>query len=271
VVRGTASTRVVALLGHPVAHSVSPQIHNAAFAAAGIDAVYAAFDIVPERIDDAVDAIATLGLLGANVTVPHKRAAFLRVPRRAQAAELTGAANTIYWDGDALAVDNTDVAGLGTVLRDLGVGADPVLLLGAGGVARAAAVALGEVGAQVEVVARREAAAVEIRAIAAAAGAECSPVEQPRLVINATPLGLQGETLPDRFMDLEPGQIALDLVYGSSDTPFLAAARAAGATVADGRGMLLSQAAAAFERWTGVAAPRDVMASAMEEALGKTD
>ena len=271
MVAATASTRVVALLGHPVAHSVSPQIHNAAFAAAGIDAVYAAFDVAPERIDDAVDAISVLGLLGANVTVPHKRSVFLRVPRRASAAETTGAANTVYWDDGALAVDNTDVEGLRTVLADLGVGADPVVLLGTGGAARAAAVALGGIGAQVEVVGRREAAAVEIRAIAATAGAECAPTDDPRLVINATPLGLQGEALPDRFMHLGAGQIALDLIYGTRDTPFLAAARAGGATVCDGRGMLLGQAAAAFERWTGVPAPREVMATAMGDALAKTD
>ena len=261
----------MALLGHPVAHSVSPQIHNAAFAAAGIDAVYTAFDVAPEHIEEAVDAIAALGLLGVNITVPHKRAVYLRIPRRSAAADLTGAANTVYWDGDALAVDNTDVEGLRTVLAGLGISADPVVLLGAGGAARAAAVALGELGAQVEVVARREAAAVEIRAIAAAAGAASASTETPRLVVNATPLGLRGERLPDRFMQLQAGQIALDLVYGQRDTPFLAAARAAGATVSDGREMLLSQAVAAFERWTSVPAPRDVMARAMGEALAKSD
>jgi shikimate dehydrogenase len=261
----------VALLGHPVAHSVSPAIHNAAFAAVGIDAVYTAFDVAPERIDAAVDAISALGLLGANVTIPHKQAVFLRIPHRSHEAELTGAANTVYWDGDALAADNTDVHGLRSVLDSLGIVDDPVVLVGAGGAARAAAMVLGERGARVEIAARREEAAVQVRAIAAAAGAVCEPVEHPRLVINATSLGLLDESLPSRFMHLEAQQIALDLVYGPRDTPFLAAARAAGATVADGRQMLLAQAAAAFTRWTGAPAPWDVMATAMDRELGKTD
>src|SRR5687768_2000455 len=105
----TGSTRVAALLGHPVAHSVSPQLHNAAFVAAGVDAVYVAFDIDPVHIDDALRAVPALRLLGVNVTVPHKRAAYAAVRRRTEDAELSGAVNTLYWDGDDLAADNTDI------------------------------------------------------------------------------------------------------------------------------------------------------------------
>ena len=265
----TAATRLVALLGHPVGHSISPQIHNAAFAAAGVDAVYVALDVVPDRIDAAVDALEAMGFLGANVTVPHKRAVYLRFPRRSDDAERSGAANTVYWTDGGLAVDNTDVEALRQVLgSDVGLSAgDGVVLLGTGGAARAAAVALGPFGVPVEVVGRRSEAVNEIRAVLTAAGAVAADVAGPRLVINATPLGMRGEALPDRFMGLGGGQTALDLVYRASDTPFVAAARAAGATALDGRGMLVHQAAAAFQRWTGVQAPLAVMTAAAEQAL----
>lgn len=258
----------MALLGHPVAHSVSPQIHNAAFAAAGIDAVYVAMDVVPQRISQAVAAVEAMGLLGANITVPHKRAVFLAVPRRTDAAERSGAANTLYFDDGLMTADNTDVEGLWRVFTDLGLAADDnVVLFGAGGAARAAAVALGPIGARVEVVARSDEAARQIQSLAEEAGAAGAGEGEPRLVINATPLGLQGETLPERFMRLQEGQIALDLVYGRRDTPFLAAARAGGAAAHDGRGMLVAQAAASFRRWTGVEPPIQVMAAAAEKAL----
>lgn len=265
----TAATRLVALLGHPVAHSISPQIHNAAFQAAGIDAVYVALDVDPDRIDAALDGLQAIGFFGANVTVPHKRAVYLRIPRRAHDAEVSGAANTLFWDGETLAADNTDVQALRDVLAgDVGLtGGEGVVLFGTGGAARAAAVALGQLGVTVEVVGRREESINEIRGVATTAGAVSAYVAEPKLVINATPVGLHGEALPDRFLALGPGQIALDLVYGPSDTPFLAAARAQGAQALDGRGMLVAQAAAAFERWTGVPAPRDVMTKAAEAAL----
>ena len=264
-----ATTRVVALLGHPVGHSVSPQLHNAAFAAVGFDAVYVAFDVEPQAVGTAVSAIAALGLLGANVTVPHKRAVYLAVDARTVAADACGAANTLFWDGNDLVADNTDVEGLRTVLvDDVGLAAgEGVVLFGAGGAARAAAVALGQLGARVEVVGRRQTAVDDVRQVAATAGAVVGNVGQPRVVINATPLGLHGEALPGRFMTLGASQTALDLVYGGTDTPFLAAARRNGAQALDGRGMLLRQAAAAFERWTGLPAPSDAMAEALEASL----
>jgi len=266
----TARTKVVALLGHPVGHSVSPQLHNAAFAAAGLDAVYVAFDVGEQDVDDAIVAIERLGLVGANVTVPHKRAVFHSVHRRTPDAEASGAANTVFRDAEGLAVDNTDIAGLTEVLRDdvaLQTG-DVVVLLGTGGAARAAAVALGRLGARVHVLGRRPEAIGDIRAVLERHGGfALDSGADARVVINATPLGLKGERLPDDLMNLGAEQVALDLVYGSRDTPFLAAARNAGALALDGRGMLVAQAAAAFERWTGVAAPVDVMRTAVQTAL----
>ncbi len=269
----SAATRLACLLGHPVAHSVSPQLHNAAFAAAGIDAVYVACDVGPERVTDAVAGLRALRVLGANVTVPHKQTVLPLADDATAEARLVGAANTLYWDGDRLLADNTDAAGLGDVLeREVGLAAgEPVVLFGAGGAARAAAVALGRFGARVEVVARRPEAAAAVAALAAAAGADADAGDldavEPRLVINATPLGLQGESVPDRFLHLRPGQVALDLVYAPDDTPFLAAARARGATALDGRGMLVAQAGRAFRRWTGIAPPLRAMAAAADAAL----
>ena len=269
----TASTRVVALLGHPVAHSVSPQLHNAAFAATGIDAVYVAWDVAPADIDDALLAVGALGLLGANITVPHKRAAFLTARARTADATASGAANTLFWDGGTLTADNTDVAGLQTVLAEevsLRPG-DQALLLGTGGVARAAALALGRAGATVEVVGRRADAAADIGALISESGGRVTSVENPRVAINATPLGMHGESPPERFVHLTSGQVALDLVYGPAPTPFLRSAKAGGATAVDGRGLLVAQAAAAFSRWTGVPAPVDVMSAAVDAALRERD
>jgi shikimate dehydrogenase len=260
----TAATALICLLGDPVAHSRSPQIHSAAFAARGIDAVYVAC-----RVTDApaaVDGLHALGALGANVTVPHKRAVWEHVTHRTPEAELIGATNTLYRaDDGGWTADNTDAAGLLRVLRDdlaLEPG-DGAVVFGAGGAARAAVVALGRAGAHVRVEARRPDRAADVQRLGLAAGAgELAFEVRPRLVINATPLGLHGERLPARFHDLREGQVALDLTYGATPSPFVADARARGLDAQDGLGMLVGQAAAAFERWTGQAAPVEAMHAA---------
>lgn len=265
----TARTRLACLLGHPVAHSASPQIHTAAFAAAGVDAVYVAFDVSPGDLPAAVAGLRRLGVLGANVTVPHKRAVLALADARTPEANAVGAANTLLFDGDAVTADNTDARGLRTALeRDVGLrSGDAAVIFGAGGAARAAAVALGRLGARVRVEARRADAAQDVTAVARAAGAATGEAGVPRLVVNATPLGLRGEALPDRFMGLSADQVALDLVYRHESTPFLRAARRAGAAAHDGLGMLVAQAAWSFERWTGLPAPVEDMARAARAAL----
>lgn len=261
----TAATALVCLLGDPVAHSRSPQLHTAAFAACGVDAVYVACRVTD--VPAAVDGLHALGALGANVTVPHKRAVWEHVARRTDEADLIGAANTLFRaDDGGWVADNTDAAGLLRVLRDdVGLTAgDGVEVFGAGGAARAAAVALGRLGARVRVDARRRGAADEVQALAARAGADLlEPGAQPRLVVNATPLGLHGERLPDRYHDLRGGQAALDLTYGADPSPFVADARARSLAAWDGLGMLLGQAAVAFERWTGRPAPVEAMRGAL--------
>ncbi|CAN5343514.1 shikimate dehydrogenase [soil metagenome] len=267
----SATTRLLCVLGHPVGHSLSPRLHSAAIAAAGLDAVYLAFDVAPEGFDTAVDGLVALGFMGANITIPHKAAALARAQAATDEARFIGAANTLYWDTEGrLAADNTDATALVEVLRgDCGVVAgDRVRLFGAGGAARAAAVALGRLGAIVQVVARREEAAAEITDLARRAGAgegsaaagSAVAAGEARVVINATPLGRHGEALPAALMRQGPGQVALDLNYGSP-SPLLQAAAAAGATAVDGLGMLVGQAEAAFERWTGHRPPPGVMSA----------
>lgn len=256
----TAATALVCLLGDPVAHSMSPQLHTAAFAAAGIDAVYVACAV--RDVVTAVDGLDALGALGANVTVPHKRAVWEHVRRRTSEAERIGAANTLFREDGRWVADNTDAAGVHRVLTDeVGLEADDgVVLFGAGGAARAVAVALGRLGARVRVEARRAAPVAEVQRLAADAGAAALPADAaPRLIVNATPLGLHGERLPARYHDLRDGQAVLDLVYGDVATPFVADARARGLPAWDGLGMLVAQAGAAFERWTGRTAPLSAM------------
>lgn len=259
----TARTGLVCLLGNPVAHSLSPQLHSAAFAACGIDAVYVACAVTDVAV--AVAGLDALGALGANVTVPHKRAVWELVERRTGEADLIGAANTLYRDGGRWMADNTDAVGLQRVLSDeIGLASgDGVVVYGAGGAARAAVVALGRVGARVRVEARRPDRAAGVQRLADAVGAQrLAAGAEPRLIVNATPLGLHGEDLPRRFLALSAQQWALDLVYGPEPTPFVRAARARGARAWDGLGMLVAQAGASFERWTGVAPPLTAMRDA---------
>jgi shikimate dehydrogenase len=266
----TAATALVCLLGDPVAHSMSPQLHTAAFAAWGIDAVYVACAVHDARA--AVDGLDVLGALGANITVPHKRAVWEHVRRRTSEAERIGAANTLFRDEGRWVADNTDAAGVHRVLVD-DVGLQPgagVVLFGAGGAARAVAVALGRLGARVRVEARRAAPAADVQRLASDAGADELPGGvPPQLIVNATPLGLRGERLPERYHDLRDGQAALDLVYGRSETPFAADARARGLPAWDGLGMLVAQAGAAFERWTGRPAPLSAMLDAARTAAAR--
>lgn len=261
----SASTRLLCVLGHPVGHSLSPALHSAAIAAAGLDAVYLAFDVAPGALDQAVDGLVALAFLGANVTIPHKAAALARADVATEEAAFIGAANTLYWDDQGrLAADNTDAAGLIGVLRDdCAVQAgDPVCLFGSGGAARAAAVALGRLGAAVTVRARRADAAAAIADLARRAGGSAPGAGAPRVVINATPLGRHGERLPEDLMALGAHQVALDLNYGPT-SPFLAEAAARGAVAVDGLGMLVGQAEAAFARWTGSPPPAGVMRAAV--------
>jgi shikimate dehydrogenase len=278
----TASTRLVVLLGWPARHSLSPELHNAAFRAQGLDLVYLAVPTPPEAVVDVVAALGAMDVLGANVTVPHKQTVLDACDELTQEAQLIGAVNTLHWSHAGLVGDNTDARGLHSALSaDVAPApGDRWLLFGTGGAARAAAVAIGRLAGALTVVGRRDGAAREVADLAARSGASDTEVvvtdDAERLaavtgsahtVVNATPLGMSGERLPAPLMMLQPGQVAYDLVYGPAPTPFLVAARERGAVSHHGLGMLIGQAAVSYERWTGRAAPRQVMETAARHGL----
>jgi shikimate dehydrogenase len=274
--RINGATRTLGVIGWPVAHSLSPAIHNAAFASLGLDWVYVPLPVRPGRLAPAVGALRDLGFAGANVTLPHKSEAATLMDRRSEHAERLRAVNTIVVGDDGLSGHNTDAPGFERFVRqDVGFEAADrrILLYGGGGVARACALALGRAGAAEIVVALRdpshdvairralEGIAVAVRSIPFddAAGVKAD------LVVNATPVGLAGDRLP--VPRLGPEQVVIDLIYHPPVTPLLAAARDAGAAAFGGLGLLLEQAALSFEIWTGQVAPLEVMSAAGLAAL----
>jgi shikimate dehydrogenase len=264
----SARTRVAGIIGDPVAHSRSPAMHNAAFAALDLDWVYVAFTVRRGRGAAAITAARELGLAGLSVTMPHKGDAAAVCDELTPVAGVLGAINTVVGRGDgSLLGDSTDGEGFLRALTDEGVDAAgrACLVVGAGGAARAVAYALGRAGAAVTVSARREDAAAGAAALAGGSAVKLGGerVEDFEVIVNATPIGMRGEPAPIDVSGLRPGQFVYDTVY-PVDTPLLAAARARGAACAGGLGMLVHQGALAFRLWTGEDAPLDVMRTAAE-------
>lgn len=260
----TAGTKLTGLIGHPVAHSLSPAIHTAALTAAAIDAVYLAFDIAPDQVETALEGLVAAGVWGLNATIPHKAAAYAFADARTDEAQGVGVANTLFWQDGRLWADNTDATGLMAVYQSLVIQpGDWIEIVGAGGAARAAAVAAGRCGAAVTCVARRPDQASIIEDLARSFGSP-HPTRDgvPKMVINATPLGRHGERLDPEHMALGPGRIALDLNY-EGNSYFLVTTRESGGQAVDGKGMLVAQAEAAFARWYGHLPPSGVMHAAL--------
>ncbi|HEX5643191.1 MAG TPA: shikimate dehydrogenase [Thermoleophilia bacterium] len=268
-------------MGDPVSHSLSPRLHNAAFAALGLDYVYVPLPVRAADVGAAVKGLAALGLRGANVTIPHKGAVVPFLDELSEDARLVEAVNTIVVEGERLRGYNTDVEGVRGALAAAAGDAlrgEPALVLGAGGAARAAALALSRLGCPLTVVNRTPAKAERLAALITAGvpGARCAwlplsalterDVTRQRVVVNATSLGMTGEgKVPALLADnVTAGQVVFDAVYASAPTDFLVAAQARGATVIDGLTMLLGQAAEAFSLWTGVPAPLEVMRDAVQ-------
>lgn len=279
----TAATRMVVLLGWPARHSLSPQMHNAAFAEHGLDLVYLAAPSPPEALGDVVLALGELGVVGANVTVPHKERIIGLCDHLSVEAELIGAVNTLVWTTDGLLGENTDASGLqGALTADIGVApGERFVVFGTGGAARAAVTAIGRLGGRLTVVGRRRAAAEQLAALGRRAGAgdaEAAVTDDHRLaamigaarvVVNATPLGMHAERLPEPFHHLDDSQVAYDLVYDPARTPFLASAHDRGAAAHNGLGMLVAQAAASYRIWTGREAPFATVSAVATAALAE--
>jgi shikimate dehydrogenase len=264
-------TRTVGVIGWPVAHSLSPTIHNSAFIAMDMDWVYVPMPVPPDGLAAALAGLPMLGFAGANVTMPHKTEAAELSDTRSEDAERLAAANTLVVGPDGLAGHNTDAPGFDRFLRR-DAGFDPegrtALIFGAGGAARACALALARGGLARVTVALRD--PVRVRGLersieglgteVSVTGFDEAGSAAVDLVVNATPLGAHGEELP--LPPLHPDLLVVDLLYRPSSTPMQAAARAAGVAAFGGLGLLLHQAALSFELWTGQPPPLAVMSAA---------
>jgi len=249
--------------GHPIAHSRSPKIHGFWLRQYGIDGSYDAIDVEPEVFDDFLARLAANGLVGGNVTIPHKEAAFRLVQRRAAAAEAIGAVNTLWFENGHLWGDNTDAYGFAANLDEYAPDwdkAETALVLGAGGAARAVVHALKMRGFKHIRIVNRTAERALALADAFGEGVSGHPLAasgeflpDTGLLVNTTSLGMQGSgELPVDPSALPAHAIVTDIVYVPLETPLLAAARARGLKTVDGLGMLLHQAVPGFERWFGV-------------------
>jgi shikimate dehydrogenase len=254
-------SRLAGVVGWPVAHSRSPLLHGTWLARHGIDGAYLPLPVRPERFADSARALADLGFRGANVTLPHKEAAFAVCDDLAPSAGRAGAVNTLVFRDGRIEGSNTD--GFGFVencaqsVPGWRAAAGPAVLLGAGGAARAIAAALLDAGCPRLVLVNRTPARAE--ALARGLGgpvevAERPPLEAASLLVNTTSLGMAGQ--PALGLDISPlpaGAVVADIVYVPLETPLLAAARARGLPAVDGLGMLLHQARPGFEAWFGAA------------------
>jgi shikimate dehydrogenase len=274
--RPSAATSVVGVIGDPVAHSLSPLLHNTAFAELGLDWVSVGFPVAAGHAGGALAGARQLGLRGLSVTMPHKDAVAGLVERRSPLAERLGAVNCVTFGPGPTLGDNTDGPGLVAALRH-GGRFDPegrrCLVVGAGGAARAVIAGLADAGAvEVVVVNRSPGRGARAAELAGPAGRLGEPQDAADcdLLVNATPLGMVGTAgagageLPVDPSWMRKGQLVVDLVYRPASTPWLVAARARGAETANGLGMLVHQAALQLEAWTGVDPPL----SAMWQAVG---
>ncbi len=282
-----ATTRPVALLGDPVAHSFSPLIHNTGFRTQGLDFVYLACRVPKDALPGAIAGLRALGFAGANVTIPHKEAVRPLLDRCTSRAEAIGAVNTIVCRPKAagaveLIGDNTDVVGFLEPLQPLTdrLMAAEMVVLGAGGAARAVVYALltefrptrltivARTPARGETLAADFAAYDTHRALQVVSPDKAAPaVRSARLIVNATPVGMHPhvETSPwPHPEDFGPGQIVYDLVYNPVQTRLLREAAARGATPIDGLRMLIGQADAAYRQWTGHELPREAVRAALQ-------
>ncbi len=275
------STRVAAVIGDPVAHSLSPALHNAGFRAAGLDWVFVAFPVPQGQASAALAAMGTLGLGGLSVTMPHKQAvAEALVGRLSGAAASLGAVNCVRWEDTQLVGENTDGDGfVNSLQRELGV--DPsgasVAVIGAGGAGRSVVAALARAGASRLVIINRDLGRAQRAVTLGGAIAEIGDhlaLPGVDIIVNATSVGMGSPAFPDPAMPLDPSllrasHIVADLVYQPVRTGLLHAAEAAGCRTLNGVGMLLYQAVLAFELWTGQTAPVTEMRAAVEAQLAR--
>lgn len=280
----TGKTKVYGIFGYPVEHSASPLMQNAAFATCGLDCVYVPFRVPPDGLSAAVEGIKAMGLAGVNITIPHKEAVAVFLDDVSAEAKLIGAVNTVVNLDGRLVGHNTDGRGfLRSLEEEAGflLPGKTALLLGAGGAARGVAVQLALAGAKKVFIANRRperaAAIAEVVTGNTGAGAEITDLTEGALariitsvdlIVNTTPIGMFPNTaaVPPLPLELlEKRQLVADLVYNPMTTSLLQKAKAVGASTLGGLGMLLFQGAIAFELWTGIKAPVDIMRQTLME------
>ena len=281
----TGHTRIVGVIGDPVEHSRSPQMHNAAFAKAGLDYVYVPFHVRPGDLADAIVGFKAINVVGINVTLPHKQAVIRSLTSISREAELIGAVNTLSFSNGEIHGDNTDAPGVLRALEEnenmsLPVGED-VVVLGAGGAARAVVVALALAGVASITIANRtvekavslaeemaEKTGVTMHGMGLTDARLSEAVHQSELLVNTAttsmdanhPLLISADWLQQRT-------IVYDIVYTPPVTPLMQAANARGCRTLGGIGMLVHQGAIAFEKWTGVAPCTETMREALSLGL----
>jgi shikimate dehydrogenase len=277
----SGKTKVCAVIGDPIEHTLSPTMHNAAFEHLKLDFVLLAFRVVPDQLEHAIKGVRGLGIRGLNVTMPHKTAVTEFLDEPDAAVKFLGAANTVLNQGGRLRGFNTDGVGALKALKNNGVtlNGKKVLLLGAGGAAKAIAFCLAREVDEVCILNRDARKARELADVMQPCGKkivgnELSPTEIAKelrdsdVLINATSVGMAPNIFESlvRHELLGPDLCVMDIVYDPVETKLIREARAAGAKVVNGVEMLLYQGAASFEIWTGYQAPVDVMREAL---LGK--
>jgi shikimate dehydrogenase len=279
-----AATHLCAVYGSPIRHSASPAMHNAAFAALGLNWRYLAFEVNPKNLRAAIEGAKAMNFAGLNLTVPHKLLALEMLDALDESAKKWGAVNTIKFEmagGGKISTHgfNTDADAIVAALREelkLGLRGAKVLLLGAGGAGRTAALKVAsENVAELFLVNRTQSKAKEIAGeikkqfppVKVSVGFPKASVD---LILNATSLGLKANDaspLDEKQFSLKQTRAVYDMIYSPAETALLKAAKTAGCKTANGLGMLLHQGAKAFEIWTGKPAPLDVMRRALEENI----
>ncbi|MFZ5823835.1 MAG: shikimate dehydrogenase [Bacillota bacterium] len=278
--------RQLGVLGHPIGHSVSPAMHNAAFRAQSMNAIYGAFDVEPAQLKAAIDGIRALSFLGVNVTIPHKEAVIAHLDEVAPTARQVGAVNTIVNRGGRLVGYNTDGWGFISSLEEhkIKIVGLHAVVLGAGGASRAVAMHLAMAGVRRLTISNRSperaaALAADVRRVEARVAVDAveafSPEERHALmdaglVVNCTPMGMHPDTgsSPIRDMNLLPqGAVVYDTVFNPMETRLLREARIRGLHTVGGLAMLVHQGACAWEYWFGRRGPVNVMHTAALAAL----
>ena len=278
-------TKVTGVFGYPVEHSLSPAMHNAAFAALHLKCIYVPFSVAPEHLAAALRGLPALGIVGVNLTIPHKEAALPHCDIITAEARDIGAVNTIHVVDGKLLGDNTDGRGFYEPLREMGVSVfgKNAVVIGAGGAARAVVFRLAREGANITLVNRTAERAAKLAADVERAGYKpitVLPPDAPKeltrtiaaaeLLVHTTKVGMN--PYPDAMPPIpleafHPDLLVYDLIYRPAETRLLQAARERGCRTLNGAKMLVCQGAAAFERWTGQWPPTDVMEQAILEAL----